>query len=138
MNKFQFLMQFIKDREIACLMPTSQAAVEVVCRPINFNQTITVVEYGPGNGVFCHYLLNKMTSDSTLIAIETNQELINNLKTTITDKRFSVCLDSAEQVREVIARYGLASVDYVISGIPFSFFDPDKKKIIKALKMGDD
>ncbi len=132
MNKIKFLMNFIKDKNIACLTPTSKAAVKVICRAIDFNKDVTVVEYGPGDGVFCRHLLTKMTPGSRLIAIETNDTLVQNLKNSISDNRFSVCLDSAENIAAVLGRHQLTATDYVISGIPFSFFDPAKKTRIVA------
>lgn len=132
MNKLKFFLHFLKDRDIACLAPTSLPAVKKVCAPIDFKRDVTVVEYGPGDGVFCRYLLSKMTKNSKLIAIETNAELVANLQKQIDDPRFFVRNDSAENVVNIVNQFGLPGVDYVISGIPFSFFDQDKKDRIVA------
>lgn len=126
-----YLKNLLKDKNVASITPTSTRVVKSVCEPIDFSKDINVVEYGPGNGVFTHYLLKKMTADSRIILIETNEDFVGMLNK-IEDKRVTVVQDSAENVRAITKKAGIEKIDYIISGIPFSFLKPDIKIRILA------
>lgn len=83
------------------------------------------MEYGAGTGVFTRYLLNHMTPNSRLIAIERNEGMFEGLSRRVKDPRLSVHNESAEVVHSLLAKHQIASADYIISGIPFSLF-PDE------------
>ena len=57
------------DKNVASVARTSKKTVERICRAINFDKDIVLVEYGPGSGAFTKYLLSRMSLDSKLIAI---------------------------------------------------------------------
>ena len=122
MEWVMFLKNFIKDRNVAALVPSSSFGVRKVCSKINFDEDNVIVEYGPGSGVFTRYILKKMSPKSKLILIEANKEFTRKLKE-INDPRVLLFNDSAENVEEILNRCNEKSADYVISGIPFSFFD---------------
>ncbi|MEX0927873.1 MAG: methyltransferase domain-containing protein [Balneolales bacterium] len=115
-----YLKTFIKDKNVASVAPTSEGVVKTVCESIDFTKDLVIFEYGPGNGVFTHYLLEKLNANSTVILIETNEEFVTILKK-IRDKRVSVFLESAENVGRITSEAGVDKADYIISGIPFSF-----------------
>lgn len=126
-----FLKECLKDRNVASIAPSSLATVKKVCDKIDFNKKSVIVEYGPGTGVFTRYLLEKMNSESKLILIETNEYFASLLRK-INDPRVFVFNDSAENIQDILSKCNEDSVDYVISGIPFSYFDEEvKNKIIK-------
>ncbi len=136
-----YVKNFLRDRQVASITPTSQFGVRGLCGTIDFKQTRVIVEYGPGTGVFTHYLLRNMRSDSKLIAIERNRDFGSFLKQTIHDPRIKIFNDSAENVIDTLSACKESAADYVISGIPFMWIPDDvKDKIIestyKALKPG--
>ncbi|MEX2397190.1 MAG: rRNA adenine N-6-methyltransferase family protein, partial [Balneolales bacterium] len=100
-----YLRTFIKDKNVASVTPTSERVVKSVCEPIDFSKDLVIVEYGPGNGVFTHYLLEHMSPGSKIILIETNEDFVTTLKK-IKDNRVSVHLDSAENVSEILGKSG--------------------------------
>ncbi len=120
MSTLTYLKSFFKDKDVASVTPTSKYCVEHVCRPIDFSRDITIVEYGAGAGVFADYLLSKMTSGSTLIMFETNEHLFEKLKE-IDDQRVQLYNKSVERVDQWLDKDLIGKVDYIISGIPFSF-----------------
>lgn len=122
MSTFVYLKHLIKDRHIASITPTSSAGIKRVCRNIDFSKHNVIVEYGPATGVFSHYILKKMTEQSKLILIERNKGFFDILRESLVDERVSIHLDSAENVEEILKSLQIDSADYVISGIPFSFF----------------
>ncbi len=102
-------------------MPTSNSGIKAVCSKMDFSKRNIVVEYGPGTGVFTHYLLDHLTPDSVLILIERNEIFAHILQNSFHDPRLFIFNDSAENIEQIIALCQEEQVDYIISGIPFSF-----------------
>lgn len=130
MGKIDFLKTFIKDRDVASITPTSLHCVKKVCTNIDFKRDITLVEYGPGDGVFSKYILKKMTPGSKLILIELNVDFYNHLKATIKDPRVEIYNTRAGDVEAAIDPSVVGNVDYVLSGIPFSFLEKNRKRVV--------
>ncbi|MBI2629186.1 methyltransferase domain-containing protein [Candidatus Pacearchaeota archaeon] len=124
MKKPNVFKEFIKDKNVASVSETSKHIVEKICNKIDFSEKKIIVEYGPGTGVFTKYLLEKMNQDSKIIIIETNKEFVENLNK-INDPRLIVVYDSAENVQDILKVNNLSKVDYIISGVPFSFMSED-------------
>jgi len=141
MDTLIYIMNFIKDRNVASITPTSAVGVKKVCNKIDFSQNSLIVEYGPGTGVFSKYLLRQMGEDSRLILIERNRNFNSLLKRNLKDPRVVLVHDSCENVLETLRACKESEADYIISGIPFSFLDSDLKHRIlynthRALKKG--
>ena len=135
MNKVSVLKEFIKDKNVASVTKTSKYIVEKICNKIDFSEKQIIVEYGPGTGAFTKYLLEKMNQDSKLIIIETNKEFVENLNK-INDSRLIVIYGSAENIQSILKANNIAKVDYIISGIPFSFLK--KPAVINIIKQSKD
>ena len=121
-----YIKSFIKDKNVASITPTSERVVKSVCEPVDFSRDLTIIEYGPGSGVFTHYLLERMSPGSKIIVIETNEDFVKTLHE-IKDDRILVYQDSAENVGAIMEKAGLRKADYILSGIPFSFLDAQTK-----------
>jgi len=136
MNKtLTYIKNFIKDRDVASITPTSIRCVKKVCQHIDFSKDLNIVEYGPGNGVFSEYILGKLTPGSKMILIEANQNFVKQLKNQIKDDRVEVHNVLAGDVKEILDEGLIGKIDYVLSGIPFSFLKPDRKlKVLQATK----
>src|SRR5690625_2174331 len=135
MGKIDFLKTFIKDKDVASITPTSMHCVRKVCTNIDFSQDFTLVEYGPGDGVFTRYLLEKMSAGSRLILIEANADFVEQLRVTIHDSRVEIHNILAGDVESVIPAEHRGKIDYVLSGIPFSVLKTDlKSKVLHAAR----
>ena len=121
MSTLSYMKNFISDKYIASITPTSDFGVKKVCSKIDFSRCNLVVEYGPGTGVFTNYLLARMGPDSLLIMIERNANFAKLLRKKIRDPRAVVVNECASNIRDILEEFGKPSADYVISGIPFSF-----------------
>jgi|AntRauTorckE6833_2_1112554.scaffolds.fasta_scaffold03584_8 phospholipid N-methyltransferase len=130
MGKIDFFKTFIKDRDVASIIPTSIRCVKKVCNHIDFTKDFVLVEYGPGDGAFTKFLLKKMSPGSRLILIEANENFAQHLKDTIVDSRVTVHNILAGDVESVLDEKDMGNIDYVLSGIPFSFLDKDRKRIV--------
>jgi len=123
-----YVKNFLRDRDVAAIAPSSQFLVRRVCKWIDFDEPSVIVEYGPGNGVFSKYIWERMTDDSTLILIESNPDFVDMLtEKTAGDPRVIVEEDRAENVANILAKHDIEAADYIVSGIPFSFLDEDVK-----------
>ena len=129
MSTLAYLKSFFKDKDVASVTPTSGFCVRRVCRPIDFSNDITVVEYGAGSGVFSRYLLQNMTPDSKLALFETNELLFEKL-CEINDPRVLFYQESVEFVNDLLPEEFVGSTDFIISGIPFSFLDDEAKSSV--------
>lgn len=133
MGTIDYVRNFVTDKYIASITPTSSFGVRRVCRKINFKRCGTIVEYGPGTGVFSKHLLECMRPDASLVLIERNGNFASILRERITDPRVAVVNDSAENVLGVLAAHDLPEADCIISGIPFSFLTNGvKEKILQG------
>jgi len=136
MSKIDFFKTFIKDRDVASIVPTSRRCVKKVCTHIDFTKDFLLVEYGPGNGVFTEYLIEQMTPGSRLILIEANEDFATHLSETIKDPRVEVHNILAGDVESVLLSDDIGKVDYVLSGIPFSFLNKERKReVLCATKL---
>ena len=121
----------LKDHDIGATVATSKFGVKKVCSKIDPLNSRVIVEYGPGTGVFTDYILSQFKNLEKLILIEKNKDLCNFLEKTIDDKRVYIFNDNAKNVSEILKQFGNIRADYIISGIPFSYFDDELKlKII--------
>lgn len=125
MTAFTYLKNLVTDRNIASVAPTSTFGIDKVCRPIDFQGTKLIVEYGPATGVFTKHFLEHLRPDAKVIAIDTNANFLRILRKNISDPRLVIVNDTAEKVLEILAAAGEKHADYIVSGIPFSMLPPD-------------
>lgn len=103
---------------LGSIVPSSRFLVNAVLASVDWSRARVIVEYGPGVGTFGEEILQRMRADATLVVIETNLEFVTFIGETIRDDRLVVEHDSAENVREILARRRLGPADYIVSGIP--------------------
>ncbi|MEX1012038.1 MAG: methyltransferase [Balneolaceae bacterium] len=135
MSTIDFIKNFIKDRDVASITPTSDRCVKKVCTHIDFSRDLLIVEYGPGDGVFSRYLLEQMSPGSRLVMVEANENFVDLLRETISDPRATVHHALAGDVVDLLDNGDSGRVDYVLSGIPFSFLDRERKlEVLRATR----
>jgi phospholipid N-methyltransferase len=105
---------------LGSIVPSSRFLIRQLLQPVDWEQARVIVEYGPGVGVITSEVLRRMRPDAMLIAIETNPAFVRYLRESFKDERLHVVEASAENVDEILRRYGQSNASYVISGIPFS------------------
>ena len=109
---------------IGSIIPSSDKLIDRMLSRVDWEGTRLFVEYGPGVGTFTRPILDRLGPDATLIAIDTNRDFIRYLEGTIDDPRLILVNGSAADVGTIIARHGFETVDYVLSGLPFSTLPP--------------
>ncbi|MBI1812857.1 hypothetical protein HY285_03305 [Candidatus Peregrinibacteria bacterium] len=116
------LRNLVRDRMIATWAPTTPWGARYVASKIP-KPSFLGVEYGPGTGAVTRPLLDAMGSNGTLIALETNPNFVEHLKT-IDDDRLHIHQASAEESEGILDG---KKANFIVSGIPFSrgFLSPD-------------
>jgi phospholipid N-methyltransferase len=97
---------------------------------IDWERARVLVEFGPGVGTITREVLKRMRPDAVLLVIELNEEFVQYLGSAIHDSRLRVVHGSAAHVRRILAEYGLAPADYIISSIPYSLLPESLRKEI--------
>ena len=116
---------------IAYVLPSSKGLVSRVLKKIDFVKARVFVEFGPGEGCYTRELATRMAPDARLLVFELDPELAEHLRDQFrNDQRIIVYNQDAATFREEVEKLGIPSVDYLISGIPFSYLEPKKKKEI--------
>jgi len=122
------IKDFIKDKKVGAAFSTTKYVIKKMIGNIDFDKAKILLEYGPGKGVITKHLLELMHEDAILYVFETNDGFIKELLN-ISDRRLVVVNADAEYARTILKnRYKINTVDYVISTIPFTFFDRRKRK----------
>lgn len=130
MKKRSIIKNVIKDHRVGALTASSKYTIRAMLKRVKGTHRY-IVEYGAGNGVITKKMLDLLPKDGTLIAIETNNELLKELNA-ITDPRLKVVHGDVVPLSKNLLSLGIPSVDLVVSGIPFSFFKPDVRRQIVA------
>jgi len=125
-----FFKRFLKrPLQIASIMPSSQALVERVASKIDFDRARVIAEYGPGEGVHSRALAQRMRPDAQLLLFELDPAFSRDLARQFADDpRVRVINANAATIRSELAQRGVAYCDYIISGIPFSILEIEKKR----------
>jgi phosphatidylethanolamine/phosphatidyl-N-methylethanolamine N-methyltransferase len=117
--------------QVASIIPSSKALVERVSSKIDFSHPRVIAEYGPGEGVHSREIARRMTADSTLLLFELDPDLSRDLKRQFgSDPRVHVINGDAARLPDELARLGIEQCDYVVSGIPFSILEMEKKRAL--------
>jgi phospholipid N-methyltransferase len=127
-----FFQRFLKRPfQIASIVPSSKALVERVASKMDFSKARVIAEYGPGEGVHSREIARRMTPDSHLLLFELDAALARDLKRQFADDpRVHVIHGDAATLPLELNRRGFAACDYILSGIPFSILQIEKKRAL--------
>ena len=101
-------------------LASSPKLVSRLLSPLPWSSFHTVIEFGAGTGSFTRDALRRLPRQGRLIAFDSDAALTASLDETINDPRLQAIACPAEQAGEMLARRGIAKVDCIITGIPFS------------------
>jgi phospholipid N-methyltransferase len=127
MESLAYVRALLRDRNVGAIAPTSRFGIRAMLNFVDFSKTSTFVEFGPGRGVITREVLKRLSPSAKLIAIERNPDFYRSLERRIRDPRLHLFNDSAENIGSILSALTIESVNYVISGIPFSMFPEDLK-----------
>ena len=127
-----FLKRFLRNPlQVASVVPSSRALVRRVACKMDFSKPRIIAEYGPGEGCHTRELARRMHPESRLLLFELDAELCVHLRKQFAhDSRVSVHHTDCAQLPAVLKDHSLPHCDYILSGIPFSILEKDKKREI--------
>jgi phosphatidylethanolamine/phosphatidyl-N-methylethanolamine N-methyltransferase len=120
-----FAVNFIKHpKMVGTFAVSSPALVQRLLADVDWPRCRSVVELGPGVGTITRAILQAMHSGARLLAVEMNGDFVDELQRSLPDPRLDLVRGSAADLASHLAAAGLAAVDLVVSGIPFSTMPP--------------
>ncbi len=127
LSAYGYIKQFIRNPKCTgSITPSNEELAHLVTETARLEETETVVELGPGTGIFTEKILEKRKPDSTFFAIEINSEFCQ--ATRFRCPSVTVYLDSAENIKKYLLKHGKDSCDCIISSLPWTMFDRKTQK----------
>lgn len=130
MNSLSFIKAAIKDYKVGAITASSRYTVQQVVGELNSKYKY-IIEYGAGDGVITKEILKVLPADGKLIAVEVNRDLLRELRK-VKDRRLIVADEDVIKLSENFSQFHLPRIDAIISGIPFTFLEPKKRKTLIA------
>jgi len=106
---------------------------------MDLSRAESVVEVGPGTGVFTRAIVREMKPDARLLCVEVNPDLARTVAARFPQAH--VVNDSAENLARYLRLLGLRDVDSVISGLPWVILSAAEQRrllepLVSALRPG--
>ena len=121
MNYFKVFKEFMTYPSITgAIMPSSNRLSELITDLADLSDASSVIEFGPGTGVFTEKILQKKNKDANFIAIELNAEFVAATKKRCPNA--AVYHDSALNARHYLSAHGLQHCDCIVCGLPWASF----------------
>ena len=138
MSAILFRRFLARPLQVAYVLPSSKGLVRRVLEKMDFERAKVFVEFGGGEGCYTRELAKRLAPDAKLMVFELDVHLAEHLREQFkNDDRVVIYCQDAATFRDEMHKLGLREADYVISGIPFSYLDPKKKKeILQAVHEG--
>lgn len=130
MDALKFIKVALRDYKVGAIMASSRYTVKQVVRELNPKHKY-IIEYGAGDGVITKAILKILPFDGKLVAVELNHDLLRELRK-IKDHRLIVADEDVTKLSKNFSQLNLPRIDAVISGIPFTFLKPNKRKALIA------
>jgi len=119
---FDYLTQsFIHPTKTGSVAPSSEQLCELLTDTAELQNASTVIEFGPGTGVFTERILHKISTDTTFFALEINPRFAAATK--LRCPQATVYNDSAENAKKHLLNHGVTACDCIISALPWSVFN---------------
>jgi len=116
-----FLRQFIASPvTTGAIAPSSRYLARTIVEDLDLGTAESVLEYGPGTGVFTEFVLRELRPGAKFAAIELNPHFAEVFRRRYPNVQ--LFQDSVANVRRICDRAGMRSVDCIVSGLPWATF----------------
>ncbi len=130
-----FLGAFVKRPfDTGAVAPSSARLAERMIEGMGLAEAETVVELGPGTGVFTRMIETRIRPEAHLLCLEINPQLAQVLAARY--PRARVVNDGAENLAQHLEAEGRSSTDCVISGLPWVAFSRERQERLLAAVVG--
>ncbi len=137
-DRAKFLAAFVRRPfDTGSITPSSARLARAMVEDMGIAEADTVVELGPGTGVFTRLIEEQLKTDALFLCFEINREMAASLSARF--PRVRVVNDSVENLGHHLKAAGRDSVDATISGLPWAAFSPERQRklldaTVKSLK----
>lgn len=118
-----FFRAFLRNLgHVGAIAPSSPALAEAMVDWIDWKDVRSVIEFGPGTGVFTEAVAERITPGTRFFAVERDPQLAE-----ITRERcpgVPVHEDCVSNVAHLAEEAGIQSADAIICGLPWASFSP--------------
>jgi phosphatidylethanolamine/phosphatidyl-N-methylethanolamine N-methyltransferase len=130
-----FLAGFLRAPwRVGAIAPSSKALAALMTEDMGLEESRTVVELGPGTGVFTRAICNHVTADALVMAVEIDPRMVALL--TPRFPRVRIVNGSAEHLEQFLADAGRREADAILSGLPWASFPADLQSRLLAAVVG--
>jgi len=134
-NSLTFFKNFIlHPTQVGAIAPSSPGLVNAMVESFDWQTARSVVEFGPGTGVFTEAIMQRLHPDAKFFAIERSDELVRATRQRCPTA--TVYHDSVTQVAELCEREGIEQIDSVICGLPWASFSTNLQSEIFDAMLG--
>jgi phosphatidylethanolamine/phosphatidyl-N-methylethanolamine N-methyltransferase len=117
------------------VVPSSLALAELMVEDMGLAQADTVVELGPGTGVFTRVIVERVKLEALVLAFEIDEVMARELRERL--PRVRVLNDSAEHLPRYLQEAGRAGADAILSGLPWANFSHElQERLLAAVVAG--
>lgn len=100
---------------------------------LDWDSLRSVVEFGPGTGVFTEKIMGKLHPDATFFAVERDEHLAQLTRERC--PRATVHTECVSHIGRLCEAEGIGQVDAVISGLPWAVFSESlQMELLEAMK----
>jgi phosphatidylethanolamine/phosphatidyl-N-methylethanolamine N-methyltransferase len=119
---------------VGAIAPSSRALAALMTEDMGLAEARTVVELGPGTGVFTRAICEAVTPEALVMAFEIDPRMVALL--TPRFPRVRIVNDSAEHLDQHLAAAGRKEADAILSGLPWASFPADLQSRLLAAVVG--
>ncbi len=129
-----FLKQSLSEpKSIGAITESSEELTQCIISMASLHTAKTVIELGPGTGVFTEEILNNIRPETFFFALETNPHFVEKTKERCPDTL--VHHDSATEICRYLELHNKKNADTIISSLPFASFDEElQTKILGEIR----
>ena len=120
----KFFKESIKSiKTSGSIAPSSKYLIEKCLAHVDFTKAKIILEFGVGDGVITAEILERVSSDCKVIAIEINENLYDYTKEKFSNNQLELVLGSAFDFDKILKERETEKVDYIISSLPLSLLE---------------
>jgi phospholipid N-methyltransferase len=132
-DAIRFLGAFLRSpTQVGAIAPSSEALARAIVRGLDVAPGESVIEFGPGTGVFTKALRDTLADRSQYMGIERDPHFVGMIRDRYPDMR--IVEGSAADAKLHHAEAGLGRVRAIVCGLPFASLPPSvQDAVIDAL-----
>ncbi|MEO6846435.1 MAG: rRNA adenine N-6-methyltransferase family protein [Chthoniobacterales bacterium] len=124
-----FLREFFRSTEmVGAVCPSSPYLARLIVESANVRSASSIVELGPGDGIFTRHILEAKSKDAQFIAVEKNPVFAEKLKTH--SPHLPVIEGCATKLTDIVREHNLGTVQSIVCGLPWAAFPFDLQTAI--------